>query len=320
MQKTVKNRVKNIYGELAVFVSLVLLAFCAAAPAEEPAVPAGDGLQALSAVITEISGKHVQFSADDGKTFAAAQTGTKLGRNDLVRTGFASRCQVSFGGHTLLQIEPLSSVRISEYLGNPKKEIVHARGQYGAVRCGVEKGRIQTDTKISTPVSTMSIRGTVIYVEYDAGTRRCLLGVDEDGPAIARTFARPGCTDCDASEPRQERGREDPNRPDGRLYVLDEGMKTDCSLSRYLELAIFERHVWVTGNYVFGDITDAEAASIVYIGGFYEPTDGALEYTDERYIYSQKISESEIDFPGGDIPIGDVPAPHSDNPAHEMPQ
>ncbi len=284
----------------------------AAAPAvieDQKTAPAEEPVQPLTAVITEISGKHVQFSTDNGKTFAAAQNGTKLGKDDLVRTGFGSSCKVSFGGNSILQIEALSSVRISDYMGNQKKEIVRARLQYGAVRCGVEKGRIQSDTKISTPVSTMSIRGTIIYVEYDPGTRRCLLGVDEDGPAIASTFSRRGCSDCGDSD-----------QPADRNYELSEGMKTNCSLSRYLELVAFDRKVWVTGNHTFGDITDAEAASIVQIGGFYEPTDGALEYSDQRVIPSQEISNGEIDFPDGDIPVGGSTLPPVDSPSAEIPQ
>jgi len=240
------------------------------------------------ALLSNMTGAAVQVSLDEGKTWEAAKQGMALGKGAAVRTGFASTCEINFGDHSILQILALSSVSIAEYAGSSQTaETVQTNLQYGAVRCGVEKGRVETDTKISTPVSTLSIRGTFIYVEYDPGTRRCTLKVDQDGPAVASTFTR----DCFGLSMEGD-------------YLLNEGMKTDCCLSRFLKLAIFERTVWVTGNLAVGDITDAEANTFVYKKFFSgsDPTGGALSFNSDRSRYNQVVSD--IIISGGGTPIG----------------
>ena len=202
------------------------------------ALPAGDPntpMNQLEAVIIDLTGNSVQYSIDGGATWVAAARGAKLTGNALVRTGFASTCQLSFRGNTILQIEALSCVRIADYIGNSRNETVRANLQYGAVRCGVEKGRIKSDTQIVTPVATLGIRGTVTYVEFDRGTGQCGLAVLQDGPAEALAG--------------------------GGGYTLSEGMGTDGNLSRHLKNAILGRTVFVTGSGSLGGLTGDEIDS-----------------------------------------------------------
>jgi hypothetical protein len=262
----------------------------------------------LKALVTKVSGKHVQFSVDDGKSWKPLALGVELSKGGLVRTGFGSGCELSFGGHSLLIIQALSSVRVADYMGIEGKEIVRARLHYGALRCGVEKGRIEADTRISTPVSTLSIRGTKVYVSYDAGLQSCMLGVDEEGPATARVY-REGCCGPGGETEEDTRFAGDPNQEAPAFsseYALYEGMRTDCMLSRDLRLAEFDRMVWVTGNYPVGDISIPEAESILQHPGLLEPTEGARQYDDDKSIGQQRFRLRAIDFPGGDIPIGIV--------------
>ena len=261
----------------------------ATTPPATTAQPTAAGAeQQLDAIISNMTGIAVQVSLDGGKTWESARQGMALGKGAAVRTGFASTCEINFGDHSILQILALSSVSIADYAGTSQTtETVQTNLQYGAVRCGVERGRVQADTKISTPVSTLSIRGTFIYVEYDPGTRRCTLKVDEDGPAVASTFTR----DCFGLSMYGD-------------YMLNEGMKTDCCLSRFLKLAIFERTVWVTGSMAVGDITDAESNTFVYkkfFGGS-DPSGGALSYNSDRSRHNQVVTDIIIN--GGGTPIG----------------
>jgi len=194
-----------------------------------------DLTEQLNAVLTEVTGKSVQCSLDGGKSWRSAKTQLELPISAMIRTGFASSCEVSFHGNTVVQVEPLSSMRIADYLGDKLKtrEKVDVSLHYGAVRCGVEKGRIRSNTQIITPVSTLGIRGTKTRVEYSRGTAQCQLAVLKDGPADATSW----------------KGR----------YELNEGMKTDKNLSRHLKMAIFDRTVYVSGNPALGDVTDVEA-------------------------------------------------------------
>ena len=262
------------------------------------------------AFVTEVEGAHVQVSVDQGRTWQAAQRGMRLSSDARLRTGFGSRCEVNFGGHSVVQLEALSSLRLSDYSGRENFRRVRTKLHYGAVRCGVEKGRLEASTEIATPISTLSIRGTLVYVEYDPGLRTCMLMVDEDGPALASAAAigRGPCLgrDCvnDNVDDRNPSGKKfDP------VYELTAPMYTDCVLSRYLKLATFERHVWAVGNYLLGDISDAEADSIVMIGGFGESTDGHFEYDSDRLRDASGVANDMIDFPGGDIPVGQTQPP-----------
>ena len=266
----------------------------------------------LKAVVTKVSGKHVQYSVDKGKSWKPLKLGVELSKGSLVRTGFGSGCELRFGGHSVLIIQALSSVRVADYVGIQGKEIVRARLHYGALRCGVEKGRIEADTRISTPVSTLSIRGTKVFVSYDAGIQSCMLGVDEDGPATARVYGEGCCGPGETEEDTQF--ADDPNQEVPAFssdYELYEGMRTDCMLSRDLRLAEFDRMVWVTGNYRVGDVSSTEAESIVQLQhqGTIDPTEGARQYDDDKSIGQQRYGSQEIDFPGGDVPIGVVTGP-----------
>ncbi|MBN2376982.1 MAG: FecR domain-containing protein [Sedimentisphaerales bacterium] len=268
----------------------------------------------LSAVITEVKGKHVQYSTDGGQTWQKAAVNIKLKRNDAVRTGFGSSCELNFGGHSVVQVEALSSLKVDDYAATAQGEKVRAKLRYGAVRCGVERGRVKADTRISTPVSTLSIRGTLVYVEYDSGTRRCKLQVDDHGPAWASAAAwrwGSGCEDCDEDEnnneeaPQSEQSAasaDEPNQPG--VYVLEEGMRTDCSLSRYLDMAVFERTVWVNGNYNIGDVSEPEKNAIIFNTVQTDPGEGALQYDDKKSGSGMSRMPFEIEFPEGDIPIG----------------
>ena len=271
-----------------------------------------------TALITLISGKSVQYTIDDGQTWIPAKKGTRLEKNAALRTGFASECEISFDGRIVIQVEPLSSVRISDYAQTKTSQKVRANIQYGSLRCGVEKGRIKSDVQISTPVSTMSIRGTIVYVEYDRGTRRCLLRVDEDGPAIARLVR---ATDtADPGKINQTEELPEPNTPElnaqtshtvqarafAGIYELDEGMDTDCSLSRYLRTAIFRRAVWVTGNHTVDGITDNEAEALVYNDTNIDPTSGGLQFNDHRSVHEQSEVSPEIFI--DPTPVGDSSA------------
>ncbi len=210
------------------------------ASAADPNAPAAAGQTQQEAEITLVTGEHVQYTLDN-VNWLPAKTGVKLPNEAAVRTGFASTCEISFRGHTVLRVEDLSSVRIAEYLASEKQETVRTNLHYGAVRCGVEEGRVKSDTQISTPVALLAIRGTVTQVEYDRGTAQCRLGVLSGGPADAIS----------------RRGR----------YPLQAGMNTNNQLNRYLQTAITERFVSVTGNVALGGLTPDEARVLAQLAG-----------------------------------------------------
>ncbi|MBN2375487.1 MAG: FecR domain-containing protein [Sedimentisphaerales bacterium] len=231
-----------------------------------------DLTEQLQAVITEVSGKSVQCSLDGGKSWSSAQAKFELPRSAMIRTGFASSCEVSFQGNTVVQVEPLSSMRIADYLGDKlqTREKVDVNLHYGAVRCGVEKGRIRSNTQIITPVSTLAIRGTRTRVEHFRGTGQSILAVLKDGPADATSW----------------KGR----------YQLSEGMRTDNKLSRYLKTAIIGRTVYMSGNPALGDVTDVEAEVASQVTGVADLFEKRIDFIEGlRGDYNGGCTDGECD-------------------------
>ena len=295
----IASEIKNCWFRffcVMVLTTLLLSGICWGQQVAQPKSEAP--AQSLKARITNVTGKSAQISLSTGKAWDQAKVGTELGTDASVRTGFGSSCEVTFGEHTVVQVDPLSSMRVADYSGRDDKEKVRANLQYGAVRCGVEQGRVKADTKISTPVSTLSIRGTFVHVEFDRGTRHCLFRVDEDGPALASLRSDCRCngkrgtrTDddqCDCPEDQNDQLDllDDPNdlhHAGEGDYVLAEGMKTDCSLARYLRTAVFERAMWSTGDAI---LTDSETA--VYNDQVINPNEGALNNNTPQSINAQQ--------------------------------
>jgi len=243
---------------------------------ETPSADPNTPLRPLQAKITTVTGNNVQYSLDNGKTWQSAVQGTVVSQNAVIRTGFASGCEVSFQANTVLQIEALSSVRIADYMGNETAEKVTANLQYGAVRCGVEMVKVKSDTRITTSVATLAIRGTITRVEYDRGTNQCELAVEEHGPAEAITRYA--------------------------MYTLREGMKTDAKLSRHLKTAIFGRSVFVTGSPATGGLTDSEADSITNVAG---AVDLSIDNAKTREDNPVSVpGQDGQECPGGECPIG----------------
>ena len=300
MEQEMRNKDRRCHGRGMVLVVLLLLflavgsgiaettgqedgSVTAITPSAEAnpteAAPADEPEEQLKATVTSMTGASVQYSVDGGQSWQAVSKDLQLGKDAIVRTGFASGCEISFQGNTILQVEALSCVRVAEYIGSSTSHKVQANLQYGALRCGVAKGRIKSDTTISTPVATLGIRGTVTHVEFDRGTSQCKLGVLKDGPADARTW----------------RGS----------YRLAEGMKTDSTLSRHLKTAIMARTVFVTGNQAIGDLTVVESEGIIHAGAGVElpiddPRNAKLR---ERLLGLDDTSGSD-ECPGGECDIG----------------
>ena len=254
----------------------------------------------FNATVTEIDGKHAQLSIDNGQNWQPAAQDAQLAADGMVRTGFATRVTLSFQDETVIKVEPLSCVRIDQAHQTAKTRTVQADLPYGAVRCGVAHGILEADTRIRTPVSTLSVRGTLVYVSYAPGYNHCLLRVDEDGPAIARLISS---RSADVWQPFESviPPTADPNIG----YTLHEGMYTNCDMSRHLELVTFDRAVWVNGNIHLGDVTPKEARPKV-------STPNAIDKVEPREDTQDTVTE-EFDWPGGIIPIGESPDPSNNS-------
>ncbi len=218
----------------------------------EPTRPT-KAVKKYKAVINKVTGRAVQVNLD-GKKWQVAKKDMQLPAKAQVRTGFGSSCELVFGKHTIVQVKPVSSIKLSEYSGTGKKQKVQTNLQYGAVRCGVEHGGVEADTSIRTPVSTLSIRGTWAEVEYDRGLDRDRHYVSEGGPVVVRSNSH-GFTGSTGK----------------RQYTLNAGKRTTNTMIRSLTIAISGRTIFTGGNPFIGGATRNEARTTFFQGGIMTP-------------------------------------------------
>jgi len=145
-----------------------------------------------------------------GQPWRPVRVGMTLRPGADLRTGFRARCVLDMTD-SLVQIDPLSVVRIAELERNGGEVRTRLHLKQGNAQAIVEKGRIESDFAILTPSATLSVRGTrgitCRYFQDEGGTYgladRGLIAVI-DGLTGRETGCRPGqSTDDRATQASQ---------------------------------------------------------------------------------------------------------------------
>ncbi len=120
---------------------------------------------ALDAKVVSVTGKvEVQTNGSAWKTLKA---GDKLAKGAVISTGFKSSAKISIDS-TTVDLGPLTRVTIEKLASNSAKDETSLYLDSGKVKADVKKsGAKKVDFKVSSPVATASVRGTIIV--YHAG-------------------------------------------------------------------------------------------------------------------------------------------------------
>jgi len=165
-----------------------------------PAVLAAEGAEAdepLQGRVRAAEGT-VEMRSAKGEPWRPVEVGTTLPAGADLRTGFRARCVLDMTD-SLVQIDPLSVVRIAELQQEGKEVRTRLHLKQGHAQAIVEKGRIESDFAILTPSATLAVRGTrgikCRYFPDTGGTYgladRGLIAVI-DGTTGRETGCRPG--------------------------------------------------------------------------------------------------------------------------------
>jgi hypothetical protein len=162
---------------------LALAALCvaSAAMAQSPA-PAGKApgaaasspttapAQSKTATVASVSGRAQKLQAGQEKWQDIA-AGDQLDNHTVIRTGLRSRVVLKFQDRAEVVIEDATKVGISEFLQTGKQVRAQVGLKYGSIHVDVPKQNGPTDFSVSTPVATLSIRGTAGEITFssDAG-------------------------------------------------------------------------------------------------------------------------------------------------------
>ncbi|MFO8014732.1 MAG: FecR domain-containing protein [Phycisphaerae bacterium] len=174
-----------------------------------PAVGAGEADAPLRARVQGVEGT-VEMRPAKGEPWRPVEAGTVLPPGADLRTGFRARCVLDMVD-SLVQIDPLSVVRIAAL--ERKEDAVRTRLhlKQGNAQAIVEKGRIESDFRILTPSAALSVRGTrgikCRYFQDEGGTYgladRGLIAVI-DRLTGHETPCRPGQSTDDRATPASE--------------------------------------------------------------------------------------------------------------------
>jgi hypothetical protein len=184
---------------LITLAALVLGCFAATARAAEANPP-------LQARVQAVVGT-VEMRPAKGEPWRPVKVGMVLPPGTDLRTGFRARCVLDMTDG-LVQIDPLSVVRIAELeqKGNEVRTRLHLK--QGNAQAIVEKGHIESDFAILTPSATLAVQGTrgiqCRYYQDEGGTYGLVdagLIAVIDGQTGRETGCRPGQSTDDRATP-----------------------------------------------------------------------------------------------------------------------
>ncbi len=155
----------------------LILALAAAAHGQTPPAtqPSGVANQSLEARVLEVRGD-VQHAPTGTQDWKKCEPSAAYPAQTMIRTGVRSSIKLQFGQeepYTVLVVEPVSRVELSEAWKNTQTKRVRIGVGYGKIRAGVAEGGLQSDFTVDSPVATLSKRGTWDFgMYYERGTDR----------------------------------------------------------------------------------------------------------------------------------------------------
>lgn len=152
-------------------------------PATQPATQ--PAMQATAAEVVDVQGQaNCSLLQADG-TYGEKRTikkGDRLSAGTKIQTRFRSYVVLSFGGDTVVKIDPLTEASVDQYLQSSEaRDVVLGLG-HGMVRGGSVAPTLRSEMAIVTPTATLTKRGTFEFgLRYEAGTGRYMAYLTQEG-------------------------------------------------------------------------------------------------------------------------------------------
>ena len=127
-----------------------------AKPAPEPAAPKDSGV-----VVTAVTGlaQH-RLTSDEKSTWTRVKVGDVLSDLTLVRTGLGAKVVIRMGDRGEVTVGSATKVGIKQFTKVEGKASMRLGLKYGSMRARVDASRGPNDFRVSTPVATLSVRGS----------------------------------------------------------------------------------------------------------------------------------------------------------------
>lgn len=146
--------------------------------------PAG-AVEAMQAKAVKVVGRVMYAMAGpDGLPgeFEMVKQGDTLPAGAIIQTRLRSKVMLAFGDDTVVLIDRVTMASIDQFhrTGNTKK--IHLGLGHGLIRAAAMETTLRSDMTISSPVATLSKRGTMDFgMRYEPGTGRYVVFLNEEG-------------------------------------------------------------------------------------------------------------------------------------------
>jgi hypothetical protein len=143
----------------------------AKAPGNPTSSPATAPAEDRPAKVLSVSGRAQKLLAGQGQDkWQDLVAGDLLDKHTVIRTGLRSRVVLKFQDRAEVIIEDATKIGISEFLQAGPQVQAKIGLKYGSIHVDVPKDNGPTDFSVSTPVATLSIRGTAGAIDFSSDT------------------------------------------------------------------------------------------------------------------------------------------------------
>ncbi len=134
------------------------------APADpNAAVDDGDAKdgEAIRAIVRSVKGIcEKRSAAEKDAKWTAIKKNDTLGAMTLVRTGLGAELELAFSDRVRMTVRQATKIGIREFYMRRQKASGQLGVKYGSVRAKVNSAAGENDVRVSTPVATLSVRGS----------------------------------------------------------------------------------------------------------------------------------------------------------------
>jgi hypothetical protein len=153
----------------------------AAAPATQPA-----GIdEPFEATAVKVVGNVLYaLAGPDGKPgeFKPVKEGDKLPAGAIIQTRLRSKVLLAFGPDTVVLVDRVTMASIDQFHRSGDTKKIQLGLGHGLVRAAAVETTLRSDMTISSPVATLSKRGTMDFgMRYEPGTGRYVVFLNEEG-------------------------------------------------------------------------------------------------------------------------------------------
>ncbi len=128
----------------------------------------------VTATVVSISGRAQKMQSVDGEgSWTALEVGEKLGELTIIRTGLRSKVVLTFADRAEVTIGSGTKIGIGQASRSSTSAKTRLGLKYGSIRAKVDSKAGPSDFQVSTPVATLSIRGSESLFGFtcDGGAR-----------------------------------------------------------------------------------------------------------------------------------------------------